>query len=189
MSYILLSYAGHDGQSMVVRDATHNKGPLSCHPVLVCAHGDGPWGAKLACGCGQTSLRGCHRCGIVGATVAPNGDKLNSVAFGGASQQSEARIIGTDGTWQTFNFTYMAADGTFDLEAAKHIRFSDVGYKLRGNVAEQISEEELDSRAARAGASVAAGTVDLMTFCLRDRRTRYIFVFDLHRRFDQICAV
>jgi hypothetical protein len=124
--------------------------PIEVFPVLMGAHGDAPWLTKLACGCGHSARNGCWRCGIVGATEAPNQTKLNSVAFGGYAEEAPCRTYDQEAnTWLEGEVLY-AKDAplpgpVLDRKEAARLKVQDDIFILRGNTAAQISVEEISA--------------------------------------------
>lgn len=151
-------------------------------PVLLGTHGDAPFTAKLACACGHSAKKGCHRCCILGTRQADTadgpgtGDRLNSVAFGGVAFPTEAQTFGPDGRMQPADpMSYQTEDGRYDKDAASHIRRAHEDSVALGELAERITEEErehfvaavaligatdADEPAKAAGASACSYTVD-----------------------------
>jgi hypothetical protein len=124
--------------------------PIEVFPVLMGAHGDAPWLTKLACGCGHSACNGCWRCGIVGATEAPNQTKLNSVAFGGYAEEAPCRTYDREAnSWLGGEVLY-AKDAplsgpVLDRKEAARLKVQDDIFILRGNTAAQISDEEMSA--------------------------------------------
>jgi hypothetical protein len=131
--------------------ATEAAAGIEIFPILMCAHGDSPWSAKLACVCGHAAENGCHRCGLQSAKQAPNGDKLSSSAYSGAHAPAPCRTFDRTGFKYT-KICYLCRPiedtGTdednivFNKKEAALIRVDDRKYDMRANSAEEISQEE-----------------------------------------------
>jgi hypothetical protein len=132
-----------DGEPCKVRVARGNE--ISLFPVLLCAHGDTPWSAKLAGGCGHTAANACHRCGLTGTKTAPNGEKLPAVSFGGTSEPSACRSFDSRGFHDsTICYSHPLPNGsfTFNQEGSARICTTDDKYDMRANAAEMAAAEE-----------------------------------------------
>lgn len=132
-----------DGAPCKVKVA--NGSEISLFPVLMCAHGDTPWSAKLASGCGHTAVNACHRCGLTGTKRAPDGEKLPAVAFGGTFEPSACRSFDSVGFKEsTICYSHPLPNGTFtfDKEGAARICTTDAKYDMRANAAEKATVEE-----------------------------------------------
>jgi hypothetical protein len=117
---------------------------LSLFPILMCAHGDTPWAAKLACGCGHTAAHACHRCGIVGTKCNADGERLSAVSFGGASEDAECRTFDLQGFHHsTISYTDPHTR-SFNTSEARRIQTTDAMYDMRANAAEKAAVEEHD---------------------------------------------
>jgi hypothetical protein len=128
---------------------------VSIFPILMCAHGDTPWAAKLACGCGHTAAHACRRCGIVGTKRNSSNEKLSAMAFGGASGRAACRTFDAKG-FQHSTISYSQPHpntNAFATTEAARITTTDEMYDMRANSAENASEEEHEKFLAWHGAS------------------------------------
>jgi hypothetical protein len=133
---------------------------LSLFPILMCAHGDSPWGAKLACACGHAAINGCWRCGIQGTQEAPDGTKLSSTAFGSCFEAGPCRTYDiSSGEWtnEKVCFAKEAVRGRFTLDRklAARLKTSDELYTARGHTAVDISEDEQSKAYVQAAAAAS----------------------------------
>jgi hypothetical protein len=130
------------------RTKTHDRRAIEIFPVLMGAHGDAAWTAKLARGCGHSACNGCWRCGIVGTNKAPYGTKLNSVAFGGYHKATPCRTYDREADEWVEGEVLYASDRPssgicLDPMEAARLRVPDDVFVARGNTAARIWSEEL----------------------------------------------
>lgn len=139
----------------VTKDGQPAVEKIELFPILMCAHGDSPWSAKLAGACGHAALNGCWRCRLQGSQMAPNGAKLGSTAYGGYSDNTEEAALAreyshAEGEWHDIRVNYAKASGgkvIFDRDIAQKLKTTDEDYAARAACSEEISLEELLKRA------------------------------------------